>query len=107
MCIRDRIESKNPKSDKSLIATIKSRIEGVMTAQKFVSCIYNAPENKLGELLKVTPGRRAPTISKIGDEGWVAVSSMIERSTKGVVLDELKRIGATDIMVFEISNCRV
>ncbi|CAI7355398.1 BAD_collapsed_G0029200.mRNA.1.CDS.1 [Saccharomyces cerevisiae] len=101
------IESKNPKSDKSLIATIKSRIEGVMTAQRFVSCIYNAPEDKLPELLKVTPGRRAPTISKIDDEGWVAVSSMIERKTKGVVLDELKRLGASDIMVFEISNCRV
>ena len=67
------IESKNPKSDKSLIATIKSRIEGVMTAQKFVSCIYNAPEDKLPELLKVTPGRRAPTISKIDDEGWVCL----------------------------------
>lgn len=101
------IESKNPKSDKSLIATIKSRIEGVMTAQRFVSCIYNAPEDKLPELLKVTPGRRAPTISKIDDEGWVAVSSMIERKTKGVILDELKRLGASDIMVFEISNCRV
>lgn len=101
------IESKHPKSDPELIATIKSRIEGVMTAQKYVCCNYNAQTKDLDRLLPITPGRRAPTISKINDEGWVAVSSMVERSKKGAIMDELKREGATDIMVFEISNCRV
>ncbi|CAG99011.1 ATP phosphoribosyltransferase [Kluyveromyces lactis] len=101
------IESKNPKGDVELLRTIKSRIEGVMTAQKYVSCSYNAPENKLPELLKITPGRRAPTISQINDSGWVAVSSMIERKNKGDIMDDLKKNGAEDIMVFEISNCRV
>lgn len=101
------IESKNPKSDPELIATIKSRIEGVMTAQKYVCCNYNAPIDQLADLLPITPGRRAPTISKIDDEGWVCVSSMVERAKKGAVMDELKKKGAEDIMVFEISNCRV
>lgn len=101
------IESKQPKSDPELIATIKSRIEGVMTAQRYVCCNYNAQIKDLQQLLPITPGRRAPTISKIDDEGWVAVSSMIERSKKGAVMDELKKKGAADIMVFEISNCRV
>ncbi|SCU77689.1 LAME_0A01926g1_1 [Lachancea meyersii CBS 8951] len=101
------IESKNPKGDRDLLQTIKSRIEGVMTAQKYVSCHYNAPTSSLPEVLKITPGRRAPTISKIDDEGWVAVSAMIERKQKGIVMDELKKKGAADIMVFEISNCRV
>ncbi|SCU78377.1 LADA_0A05336g1_1 [Lachancea dasiensis] len=101
------IESKNPKGDRELLQTIKSRIEGVMTAQKYVSCQYNAPTSILPEVLKITPGRRAPTISQIDDEGWVAVSAMIERKQKGTILDELKKKGAADIMVFEISNCRV
>lgn len=101
------IQSKNPKGDAELINTIKSRIEGVMTAQKYVFCTYNAPKDKLSQLLPVTPGRRAPTIQQIDDDNWVAVSSMIERSKKGTILDELKRKGATDILVFEISNCRV
>lgn len=101
------IESKNPKSSPELIATIKSRIEGVMTAQRYVCCNYNVSEKDLPHVLPITPGRRAPTISKIDDEGWVAVSSMIERSQKGNIMDELKRKGAADIMLFEISNCRV
>lgn len=101
------IESKNPKGDVELLQTIKSRIEGVMTAQRYVSCNYNVPESCLPDVLKITPGRRAPTISQIDDEGWVAVSAMVERKHKGDVMDQLKKKGATDIMVFEISNCRV
>ncbi|CCK72761.1 ATP phosphoribosyltransferase KNAG_0L01410 [Huiozyma naganishii CBS 8797] len=101
------IQSKNPKSDGELIETIKSRIEGVMTAQRYVFCTYNAPRTNLQQLLQVTPGRKAPTIQDIADEGWVAVSAMIERNKKGSIMDELKKNGATDILVFEISNCRV
>ena len=90
-----------------LTKVIKSRIQGVLTAQKYVYCNYNAPQVNLPELLKITPGRRAPTISKIDDEGWVAVSAMIERKRKGDIMDDLVNKGASDIMVFEISNCRV
>ncbi|KAL6928349.1 ATP phosphoribosyltransferase (ATP-PRTase) (ATP-PRT) [Hanseniaspora valbyensis] len=86
---------------------VKSRIQGVLTAQKYVCCNYNAPQDKLPHLLSITPGRRAPTISNIDDEGWVAVSAMIERKKKGEILDDLVAHGAADIMVFEISNCRV
>ena len=68
---------------------------------------YNAPVTALEKVLKITPGRRAPTISKIDDEGWVAVSAMIDRKQKGTIMDDLKKNGAADIMVFEISNCRV
>ena len=102
------IESKNPKSDPTLIKTIKSRIEGVMTAQEYVYCTYNALESELPQLFKITPGRKAPTISRIGTDGlWIAVSVMIERKSKGFILDQLKHKGATDIMVFEIQNCRI
>lgn len=96
-----------PEELKNLVKIVKSRIQGVLTAQKYVCCNYNAPQDKLPHLLSITPGRRAPTISNIDDEGWVAVSAMIERKRKGEILDDLVAHGAADIMVFEISNCRV
>lgn len=100
------IKSKNP-SHPELIQTIHNRILGVLTAQEYVLCEYNAPRDNLEALLEITPGRRAPTVSPIDDEGWVAVSSMIKRAKKGETLDKLKEGGATDILVLEISNCRV
>lgn len=100
------IQSKTP-AHPELVEKIKGRIEGVLTAQKFVLATYNAPRESLDQLLELTPGRRAPTVSPIDDDGWVAVSSMIERKRKGEVMDKLKELGASDIMVMEISNCRV
>ncbi|KAH3688423.1 hypothetical protein WICPIJ_000562 [Wickerhamomyces pijperi] len=100
------IQSKNP-SQPELVEKLKARIEGVLAAQRYVLCTYNAPRDNLSQLLSITPGRRGPTVSPIDDDGWVSVSSMIERSSKGDILDQLKELGAADIMVSEISNCRV
>lgn len=100
------IESKNP-SHPELVKTIKNRIEGVLAAQKYILCNYNAPRDNLDALLSITPGRRAATVSPLDDEGWVAISSMIEKAKKGEIMDKLKAGGASDILLFEISNCRV
>ncbi|KAG7880194.1 hypothetical protein KL905_002863 [Ogataea polymorpha] len=100
------IISRHP-SHPELVEVIKSRLEGVLAAQRYVLCNYNAPRSMLPSLLKLTPGRRAATVSPLDDSEWVAVSSMVERKDMGNVMDKLKELGASDILVFEISNCRV
>jgi len=55
----------------------------------------------------VTPGRKAPTISPLEDENWVAVSSMVEKNKSADIMDELVRIGAEDVLIFNLDNCRV
>lgn len=103
--------SKNPRYP-DLVKTIHERFEGIMAAQKYVLCNYNSPRSIVPKVLKVTPGRRAATISALeqqpdDSEPWVAISVMVEKARISDVMDELKRVGATDILVFEISNCRV
>lgn len=90
-----------------LIKMITSRIAGVVAASRYVICQYNIPRDKLSSATLVTPGRRAPTISPLEDEGWVAVSSMVEKKTIATIMDELMKIGAEDILVFNLDNCRV
>ena len=55
---------------------------------------------------KITPGKRAPTINALEEEGWVAVSSMVEKKKIATVMDELTAVGATDILVLNIANTR-
>ncbi|CUM67891.1 uncharacterized protein PRCAT00005602001 [Priceomyces carsonii] len=106
------ISSKKPRYPE-LVQIVHQRIEGVLTAQKYVLCTYNAPRLILPKVLKITPGRRYPTVSKLElnnkeetSEEWLAISSMAERSAISNIMDELKKIGASDIMVFDIGNCR-
>ncbi|KAH8878844.1 HisG-domain-containing protein [Thozetella sp. PMI_491] len=99
------IKSKSP-SNPELVNLIASRIGGVITAQKFVLCQYNVARSSLAEASKITPGKRAPTITSLEDEGWVAVSSMVEKKKIATVMDELVKVGATDVIVLDIHNTR-
>ncbi|KAG2341574.1 HisG-domain-containing protein [Suillus weaverae] len=90
-----------------LIDLIASRIAGVIAAGKYVICEYNIRRQSISEATAITPGRRAPTISPLEEEGWVAVSSMVEKKSVANTMDQLMKIGAEDILVFNLDNCRV
>ncbi|ODV80560.1 ATP phosphoribosyltransferase (ATP-PRTase) (ATP-PRT) [Suhomyces tanzawaensis NRRL Y-17324] len=104
------ISSKKPKFPE-MVEKIHQRFEGILAAQNYVLCNYNAPRAIVDKVLAITPGKRAATISaletKAGEEEWVAISSMVEKKKIGDVMDELKKQGASDILVFSIGNCRV
>lgn len=97
---------KHPTLD-PLISLITSRIAGVVAAGRYVVCEYNILRIKLPEATAITPGRRAPTISPLEEQGWVAVSAMVEKNKCADVMDKLKTIGAEDILIFNLDNCRV
>ena len=77
-----------------------------VAAQKYVLCSYNVPRNLLEATTKITPGKRAPTITALEDPEWVAVSAMVARDRIAVVMDELEEKGASDILVMGFLNTR-
>lgn len=99
------IRSKHP-SDPALVEKIAKRIRGVITAQRYLLCSYNVPSKSLEACLKITPGRRAPTVSNLEGEDWKAVSVMIDKKTASDVMDDLAAQGADDILISKILNSR-
>ncbi|KAK8095781.1 HisG-domain-containing protein [Apiospora kogelbergensis] len=99
------IKSRSPRSTE-MVDLIASRIRGVITAQKFVLCQYNIERSSLASASQIAPGKRAPTITTLDEEGWVAVSVMVEKKKIATVMDELTKVGATDILVLNIANTR-
>ena len=58
-------------------------------AKKYVLCTYNINRNKLDDVKKITPGKRAPTVTQLqGQDEWVAVSVMVLRKETATVMDE-------------------
>lgn len=99
------IKSKHA-SNPELCDLIASRIRGVITAQKFVLCTYNVERSKLDKARNITPGKRAPTVTPLEEDGWVAVSVMVLRKKIAVAMDDLTSIGAQDILVMKLDNSR-
>ncbi|KAF8939952.1 ATP phosphoribosyltransferase (ATP-PRTase) (ATP-PRT) [Dissophora ornata] len=100
------IASKKP-SHPDLVQTIAGRIKGVIAAQKYVYINYNVERQHLKEASIITPGRQAPTVSPLENPEWVAVSSMVLKNNVAQTMDDLEAIGARDILLFAIQNCRV
>jgi len=97
----------NPHSThKTIVNLLKHRIEGWITAKKFVMVSYNCSPEILEVVTKITPGKKSPTITSLTDGGH-AVSGLVKKKDIVRVMDDLHTAGATDILVFELSNSRM
>ena len=90
-----------------LVSLIKRRIEGYITATKFKMIMYNVHVDKLPEAVKITPGKRSPTITSLDDGNFKAVSSLVPKKEISEKMDALHDIGATDILVLDLANSRM
>lgn len=92
---------------KDIVSVIKRRIEGYITAQKFVMVTYNCSVDLLDKALAVTPGKSSPTITALENPKLKSVSSLVKKAVVSEKMDELYGVGATDILVIAISNSRM
>ena len=65
-----------------LVQRIVDRIQGYMDATKFQLVQYNAPRASLTECLKITPGKKSPSIMPLEQADWVAVSSLVLKKVR-------------------------
>ena len=83
------------------------RLQGVVTARRYVLLDYDVPKNLVEKACAITPGLESPTISPLQKEDWVAVRAMVLRKETNRVMDELWSIGARGILVTDIHACRL
>nr|CCA17253.1 unnamed protein product [Albugo laibachii Nc14] len=97
----------NPKSKKEkLIETVRRRMLGYLTAMQYKMITYNIHMEKLEAAIQITPGRKSPTINSLTGNDFRSISAMVERTNVADIMDQLHDIGATDIVTFDIENCR-
>ena len=98
---QDRTES-NP-----LVDVLVRRLQGVLTASRYVMMDYDIRVELVEKACALTPGLESPTVSPLHREGYVAVRSMVPRTATNAVMDGLYEIGARAILVTEIAACRL
>lgn len=83
------------------------RIQGVLTAQRYVLMDYDIPVSKVAAAVEVTPGFESPTISPLHDKQWVAVRVMVPREKVNQLMDRLYEVGARGIIVTALQASRI
>ncbi len=83
------------------------RIQGVLTAQRYVLMDYDIPVSKVAAAVEVTPGFESPTISPLHDKQWAAVRVMVPREKVNQLMDRLYEVGARGIIVTALQASRI
>ena len=83
------------------------RLQGVVTARRYVLLDYDIPAINVEEACAITPGLESPTISPLQKKDWVAVRAMVLRKETNRLMDELWALGARGILVTDIHACRL
>lgn len=91
----------------SELSILIRRLQGVVTARRYVLLDYDVPTNLVEKACAITPGLESPTISPLQKKDWVAVRAMVLRKETNRVMDELWAVGARGILVTDIHACRL
>ena len=83
------------------------RIQGVLTAQRYVLMDYDIPVSKVAAAVEVTPGFESPTISPLHDKQWAAVRVLVPREKVNQLMDRLYEVGARGIIVTALQASRI
>ncbi|GAA4354213.1 ATP phosphoribosyltransferase [Angustibacter luteus] len=93
--------------DDPAVGVLTRRLQGVLTARRYVMMDYDVRVELVEKACALTPGLESPTVSPLHDKGWVAVRSMVPRATTNQVMDDLYDLGARAILVTDIHACRL
>ncbi|NPV60288.1 MAG: ATP phosphoribosyltransferase [Actinobacteria bacterium] len=97
-------ESHADPEKRGLMEELRLLILGAMNARGKVLIKFNVAEKNLEEAVKVLPSMKAPTLSRLHDEGYYAVESVVEKKGINLLIPELVKKGAEDIIELPISK---
>ncbi|MET1052524.1 MAG: ATP phosphoribosyltransferase [Mycetocola sp.] len=93
--------------EKSGLATLRRRLQGVLVARQFVIMDYDLPARLLDQATAIAGGIESPTVSPLRDQDWVAVRVMVPRERTNQIMDSLYELGARAILVSAIHAARL
>ncbi|MDD2439557.1 MAG: ATP phosphoribosyltransferase [Methanosarcinaceae archaeon] len=102
------IANKESYKTKEKIQDIKTAFESVLNAKERRYLMMNVPETALKAVKEVLPGMSGPTIMKVesskAGEPIVAVHAVVDAALIFTLVNNLKKVGARDILVIPIER---
>ena len=87
------------------ISTLEKRIEGVLKAAQSKYIMMNAPKSAIERIKKVLPGMEGPTLIELANNlNMVAIHAVSQENIFWETMEELKKAGASSILVLPIEK---
>lgn len=89
---------------KELIEKLQLRIKGLLKAKNNKYVMMNAPESALQKIIEIIPGLKSPTVLPLAEKGMIAIHSVVPENVFWEVMENLKKAGASGILVVDIEK---
>jgi len=86
------------------IERIGMLLKAAQAARDVVGLKMNIPSADLDKLLEKLPALRNPTVSRLTDEKWVAIETVLHESVVRTLIPELKALGAEGIIEYPLNK---
>ncbi len=86
------------------ISRLLTRIKASISAQRYRYIMMNAPRSALPHIQEITPGLKSPTVMPLLDPDWVAVHTAIREEDFWEIVERLREVGASEILVTPIDK---
>ena len=79
-------------------------LQGAIEAREKVGLKMNVPKARLKEVVALLPAEKSPTVSQLADPDWVAIEVILPGVQERRLVPELKRAGASGIIVYPLNK---
>jgi ATP phosphoribosyltransferase len=88
----------------SLIDKLLIRARSVQDARCYKYIMFNAPAQALDPIRQLVPGCKSPTVMSLADQGMIAVHSLVLEESFWDVIDQIRQLGGSDILVVPVEK---
>ena len=99
-----RLFARPDAADDDKVRQIATAFRSVLTAEGKRYLMMNVPEDALDDVREVIPGMGGPTVMDVAGSDDVAVHAVVDERDVFETVDELRSVGASDILVTEIER---
>ena len=86
------------------IESLALLLQGAINAKELVGLKMNVPKKSLDRVAALLPAEKSPTVSHLADPEWVALEVILDGAQERRLLPELKRAGASGIIVYPLNK---
>jgi ATP phosphoribosyltransferase len=79
-------------------------LKGALAAEEKVGLKMNVPKRTIKRVMSMLSALHSPTMSKLSDEGWVALEVMIDEKIVRDIIPKLKSAGAEGIVEYPLNK---
>lgn len=99
------IANRNLSDEKrALLNQLLFRMESVERSRGMKYVLMNLPQDKVEEVIALLPGMKSPTVLPLAQKGWCSVHVVLTENEIWTKIEQLKQIGAEDILVLALEK---